>query len=134
MKKVVLLLFWLAVVLTGCGDPVVHEEKVDNVVRVFWHEHSSYSVMFKDPVTGGLHMRSFPKNICLRSGSAGIAIHDDIPLGEKMWVYAKIKREDFGDISPCIESLDIHIHSERNIEGGGWSHGKFGSGQTAVLY
>jgi len=33
----------------------------------------------------------------------------------------------------CLQSLEIHVWSEADIEGGGWDHGKFGRGQTSVI-
>ncbi len=54
----------------------------------------------------------------------------DLSQGSLMWVrYIKNFNFDFN----CLQLLEIHISSEKDIEGGGWNHGKFGRGQTSVI-
>lgn len=56
----------------------------------------------------------------------------DVPTNEKMWVEIRAKcGSSFS--ADCFERMTIHIHTPKEVEGGGWNHGKFGSGNTSVI-
>jgi len=59
-----------------------------------------------------------------------IKIFYDVPPGEPMY-YESQKKCKQGNVK--YEYLYIHIHSVKDIGGGGWNHGKFGRGNTSVL-
>jgi hypothetical protein len=57
-------------------------------------------------------------------------IYRDVPEGNSPWVYYEVTRQ-AGD--EHYSRLDIHVSSAAQIDGASWNHGKFGSGQTAVI-
>lgn len=137
MRIVIVFLLGLLVAgsLVGCAnEAVVSEERISNVVRVFWHEKDRYSIMVRKPGSKILSTKTFPKFLCHRSGGV-INIISDVENNDDMWVYAKIKTGELLNNEPgtCILRLDIHIKSEKNIEGGEWDHGKLGKGMTHVI-
>lgn len=117
-----------AVLMCGCSSRV-EEEQIDNVTRVFWHESNRYSFMVQDPATKHMRIISLPGYVC--GDSKGIQIVPDVAASQQMRVQSTIKYV-FGN-PPCIVSMKIHVRSERDVGGGGWNHGKFGSGQTTVV-
>jgi hypothetical protein len=124
-------LLLLALLTIGCGMRI-QEQKINNVVRVFWHEYSRYSVMVKEPNSNELKMIEFARYSCPRDDSGGgIHFYQDVETSKPMYInYKVMHRVGFGS---CVVQLDFHIHSENDVEGSGWNHGKFGSGRTAVI-
>jgi hypothetical protein len=87
------------------------------------HETYHYSVMLEADQTG------INKVIDLPVGDYTLV--SDVPEGNSPWVYIKsTTHAPVGDRSHCIW---IHIHNAQNIEGAGWNHGKFGSGNTIPI-
>ena len=117
MKKLFALVGLL--MLSGCGEP--QEITYRHVVRVMMHEPHRYTVFTKDPESPELSMLQFRY-----SSSAKVKLIVDVEEGQEMWIK---KRECMGE----LEVLEFHIHSPKDIEGGGWSHGKAGRGQTQVI-
>ena len=111
--------------LSGCGEPT--EDRIENVVAVYMHEVDHYSVAVADSNSASSRVE-----IAYLSGqynSRGrVKIFRDVPAGKMMWV----RRVRLNDMDSHVE-LEIHIHSTADIQGGGWNHGKFGSGQTVVI-
>ena len=114
----------------------ITENRTDNVVRVFWHEETRYSVMVQKPESAEIKTISFPRACWGRSKDnetrmiGNILILADVPDRSPMWVFSKIRDANFDG---CIELLEIHIHSVKDVEGASWNHGKFGSGSTTVI-
>ena len=54
----------------------------------------------------------------------------DVSADKKMWV---LTRGYYAGRDPVYEYVEIHIHAAKDVNGGGWNHGKFGSGQTNVI-
>ncbi len=130
MKRNVLAVV-ICALMVGCSSGEVSDERINNVVRVFWHEHDRYSVLVERS-EGVYSIVSLPANVCVHNG-AMVLIIADVPAREKMWVSAKIKRGASNDVNPCIKKMEIHVHSPKDVEGAAWNHGKFGSGQTSVI-
>jgi len=135
MKRLILrnliITFLLAIsslVFSGCGGRD-EEVRVDNVVRVFWHEGTLYSFHVREPNSVEIKLVFTHYTMCVNQRTY-TNILADVPLGNPMWVYYIINHN--WDRS-CLKVLEIHIHSEKDIEGGGWNHGKFGRGQTSVI-
>jgi len=128
MKKLAVV---ICALMMGCSSGEVSDERINNVVRVFWHEHDRYSVLVErsDSVYSTV---SLPVNTC-GSKKDAVLIIADVPAHEKMWVSAKIRHGSDLHANPCIEELKIHVHSLKDVEGGAWNHGKFGSGRTSVI-
>ena len=46
------------------------------------------------------------------------------------WIIIKLMKEIEKSLHDYLDYLELHIHSEKNLEGAGWDHGKLGSGTT----
>jgi len=110
----------------ACKPAEIKETRFDNIVRVFWHEENRYSVMLSEPTTNRLKIVSFPED------GSNVELIRDVPAGSPMWAESRIKERGWGG-PETILSLRIHIHSEKDIVGGGWNHGKLGRGKTTVV-
>lgn len=113
----------------GCEKAVVvpREDIVSNMVRVFMHDRSTYTLLVKNPNFDELEMKCY-------HWVERIRIKMDVPLEQAMW--AQVFWVPYGDAWPnvkVIKEIIIHIHSEKNIEGGAWDHGKLGRGTTNVI-
>lgn len=95
-----------------------------SVVRIFMHEKNHYTFYIQEPAKKEVQILSF-----MTVYSSLPKIFTDVPAGELSWIRVGAPFEN----SRYRWSLDIHIHSVSEINGGGWNHGKFGSGQTTVL-
>ena len=119
-----------SLVLLGCSERT-EEVRIDNVVRVFWHEGTRYSLQVRKPNSAEIETIAINNNMCGgKSPRDRIKILADVPLLDSMWVRYTVN---FNWNLDCLEALEIHIHSEKDIDGGGWNHGKFGRGQTSVI-
>ena len=114
-------------VLSSCNQqqqPVKHQVRLDNVVRVLMHQPGEYSIITKGI---GADSADLPMQY-IRSHHT--SLRQDVASKKSMWV------EYFppaGEPSYAMDSLVIHLHSAEEINGAGWNHGKFGSGQTVVI-
>ena len=101
---------------------------VKNVKRVFMHDPGRYSVLVQDP--GSLEYK--PLNVPgwgSASNCHSIRIFGDVPESDSIW----LRFHYIGEAGDLQRELEIHIRSEKDIEGGGWDHGKHGRGQTNIL-
>ncbi|KKR15133.1 MAG: hypothetical protein UT43_C0006G0003 [Parcubacteria group bacterium GW2011_GWC1_39_29] len=123
------LIIFLVIVITsisaGCGHKI-ETVRINNVVRVFWHEGTRYSVQVREPGSTEIKTYSLHGHMC----TGEPRIFTDVLPENSMWVKYVMDRN--WDLD-CLRSLEIHVWSETNIEGGGWDHGKFGHGQTYVI-
>lgn len=96
--------------------------KYPHVERVFMHDPGCYSFLYKDETSGQLY--SISKNT-FRS-SEYRARYKLIP---------DVKKEDFcwAEVDMNNYIITIHIHDASEVSGGGWNHGKFGSGSTTPI-
>ena len=130
MKKA--LWFVTLTLLVGCNCSnseytEMPDEKIGGVVRIFMHEPSRYSVMVQDPNSSELKTAEFNLyNFCRAK------IIADVPKDEKRWISLKSKKHNVSKRT-YYTSFELHIHSAEDINGAGWSHGKFGSGTTTVI-
>lgn len=132
-SKWILVLVAIIVIFTsvGCSDGPRENVVIENVVRVLYHEYNRYT-FFTQP--GGINSEIFKKTVDFgqyNNEDEKIHILPDVEAGRKNWV-----RYGFyisGSGSWTLIDAEIHIHSEKDIEGGGWNHGKFGSGATSVI-
>lgn len=141
-NKVILGIFVGALVLTGLiftglhfwiehekqvnAERLKQENKVENIARIFMHEPGVYSFLIADK-DGILHptdnYRYSPEHVKMPS---------DVPKGKLKWAREYYALDPRWPQNPT-RYLEIHIHSEKDIEGGGYNHGKFGRGQTSVV-
>ena len=57
----------------------------------------------------------------------------DVSKNQKMWARLVKNKSHKNDRDGEFYYLEIHVRSVTDIEGGGWDHGKFGSGSTHVI-
>ncbi len=135
MKKVFLLAIAAASALAcGCEEKrptervEVYREHIDNVVRVLMHLPGYYTFVVQVP--GSKEMRLETRGDAY--GYTTEKIFADVLEDERMWV--DVVHSSGGDDRVVLE---IHIHSEKNIEGSGWRRqtGKNGykKGETQVI-
>ncbi len=123
--------FLALIFLCGCfEDPKpVRAERVDNVVRVFMHKpNREYSFLVKNNETSEITTHYYRVD-------NGFRIFADASTDEKMWALLNVYRNsNNGSDYKCIS--EIHIYSEKNMDGGEWSEqrGKRTvTGQTNVV-
>lgn len=114
------------IALVGCSSEK-REFRVDNVVRVFWHEDTRYSVHVQQGSANEIEVQTYLVSCQERI----VRIFTDVPAGSKMWLAGRHYSNWIN--GACFSYLEIHVHSTQDIEGGGWDHGKFGRGQTTVV-
>jgi len=96
--------------------------KYPRVERVFMHDPGEYSFLYKDESSGQLI--SINKNIFkAKAYSAKYVLIPDVNNDDFCWAEV--------DMNNSI--ITIHIHDSSEIAGGGWNHGKFGSGSTTPI-
>ncbi len=128
---VVILVFFLTALLVlnfYSPEPVeglkLENGKLTNVVRILEHQPGKFSFYMK-----------IPDQTKLDTQVLSAKIHNyyiDVPVSENNWVSLKGNRRVVGnDVS--WDEIDIHIHNPEEINGGAWSNGKSGSGQTNVI-
>lgn len=123
--KGVIALFVLLIL--GCSTSRTEPVRIDNVSRVMMHERGRYTLMVEEP-DGRISLRSFGGSPCFYPETV---LFHDVPEGDPMWAtYRTVSRS---CENPCEELTELHVHSAEDINGAGWNHGKFGSGQTTVV-
>ena len=99
------------------------DRKYDHVERVFMNSTNSYTLYVRAAGGGidtvALHMNGPP------------LIVDDVPAGRPMW--ALYHAGDSSCVAGADDRYEIHVHSVRDVDGGGWNHGKGGNGQIEVV-
>ncbi len=119
-----MILFGFLLFVSGCSGSQTPpektgEEKIVNVLRIFMHTPNTYSVMMPGPQDSEIKLVTLPY--------APARFFVDVPVDEHMWVLVGKKSYGFPSV------IEFHIHSQKDIEGAGWNHGKGGSGQTIIV-
>jgi len=126
----------LAVIAFGIYSFVTREKlpvnivRVDGVDRVLMHEsnHYTFFVSRPDNTVGILDLRTF---------SGRVTVVEDMPADQPVRVEytCRCKEVPPNFVRWRAEPTEIYIrlHSVKEINGAGWNHGKFGSGQTTVV-
>jgi len=142
MKLVIILKLCItvAVFLFGCSSkeadiqqhyrPAVYK----NVERIFMHSRNEYTILYyADSERIELLSKAFVIDLCLEAGN--VKFVTDISQEHYNLVSLLEKQEDVTCWHCCGNALrvEMHIHSTADINGAGWSRGKFGSGQTNVI-
>ena len=98
------------------------------IVRAFMHETDNYTFLVNGRADE-LVLRSV--RVVARNETH---IFRDVPANEPMWVKYFEADEVCSNIHYCRAShLEIHLHSEEDLNTSGWDHGKFGRGETTIL-
>lgn len=119
----------LFVLITGCSEPKTIEGRIDNVVRVFWHQYAKYSVLV-DLGNNTHQMRDLPYYVCEGNHNEVVSIISDVATTNKMWVSWKLKTSSGG--GSCLREMSIHVHTPKDIGEGSWTCGK-STCQTSVI-
>ena len=115
MKNLIVILMFFIVGCSQAGHRI-HDIKREHIVRVFMHEPGDYSVLVNN--NGELVSKTF---------ACKIRLIRDVPYDEPMYYEGERNRDGY------FLRVEIHVHSEKDINGAGWNHGKFGSGQTVEV-
>ena len=132
MKKI-LCLIALITLLSACYKKSDSElsrapkiKTIENVDRIFLHKPYFYS----------FQIRERPDSIVAvpteQYTSSNIKIIYDVPKGKLLYIKHSRPSSRCGNAIE-VTFLEIHAHSPEDIGGGGWDHGKFGSGKTNVV-
>ncbi len=89
------------------------------------HEKGHYSILVEKSL-GKLYV---PEELPRCLGEVKLII--DVPKGQPGWAVAT-RAEEYG--KDYLTSLEFHLDSLDRLGGAGWNHGKFGQGQTDVVY
>lgn len=116
----------------GCGINLgtpPEPERFDRLVRIFLHErdmsnnHSTYTIWYPSEQSDEIQMRTFTcrnENI-----HVFVDVHDE---GDQAWALYRPRTD-----SRHPENLNFHLRAVEEVIGGGWNHGKFGSGRTEAI-
>jgi hypothetical protein len=124
MKRLILLL-GITALLSGCfsQEKPSSTTSIHDIVAIWYHEGSSYS--FTTVENNKLKNYGFGNDtLCTTE------VVLDLKPNEKPWATVTTHHLTFGETR---NSYIIHAHSISDIQGAGWNHGKFGSGQTTRL-
>lgn len=122
MKRFLFLI--LITTLSGCAMERMTQERVVEIQRVYMNEPGVYSFMYKNDNQIGV----------FGGGSTPYyhySIFDDVSEGKPMWV--KIIQGVYPSGYVDEVRYEAHIHSVKEVEGGGWDHGKSGRGTNVVV-
>ena len=105
--------------LCGCEDQwewvLFNTERINGVVRVFMHRPEEYSVMISNETD--LELKLYTYYI-----DDNFKIFEDAPANGEMWILIKRykRRADHDGDNVWIRLAEIHIHSEKDVNGGEW--------------
>lgn len=100
------------------------ESKRLELEQVMEHESNHYSVKYKAENNELIEINFGRQN-------NSVKIIADVPEGEPIWGLLNRAKTPRGRIDYL--GGEIHVHSGQDINGGGWNHGKYGSGQTVPV-
>jgi hypothetical protein len=124
----------LFVVLCGCQEKDKTKDiqkaciykKIDNISGVFMHERGHYTITYANENNKLIMIPIYQLYKTCSCNDLLPSITDDIIRTEEINIFADIPNDkvmwaetEFN--GKC--SLNIHIHSAKNIEGAGWRHG-----------
>jgi hypothetical protein len=131
MKRILaefLLAVWVVAILgilSGCALKHDEEVVVKDIVGISHHERDLYT--FRIQTDGSQEISRQTINFWNKPREIA-----DVPIGKKMWVKYTL-REIHGVSQPVKINGEIHFRNVKDIQGGGWDHGKHGRGTTTVL-
>jgi hypothetical protein len=121
--KIITGVILIASLLTGCQG-VLYEKK-ENIVSVYYHENDRYSVIVNE--NDELRSVSFINGL-------NVKIIADVKEGDSMWYEMEYTYSTFNGLKKNKKHfLNIHVHNHKDLNGGSWNHGKFGTGKTTKV-
>jgi hypothetical protein len=113
----------------GCSWTYSDPARIEGISRVLMHEPGAYTLLIDEP-DGRISRRTY---IGMCDPYATVQLFHDAPADKSMWAVHRTVDRGFWTGGTCAQLLEIHLHSSADINGAGWNHDKFGSGQTTVL-
>jgi hypothetical protein len=114
----------ISMTISACASGPMTETRYDNVRAVYMHEPGVYSFSVLEPTTKELKTLAFGRQ------NATYKLFADCPADKA--IYAVV-RQRYNWFTGGRVDVVIHVHDAKEIRGGGWNHGKFGSGTTTVI-
>ena len=140
MKKnsvIILAIFAVIVIFLGIsneanawGKKKTFDVKIENIERIHYHEGASFT--YWQRVEGHKIIPIRFRHSWWGYEKTKIIIYDDLKPDEKMWAIERGSGDPHEEGS-VVDYVEIHVHSIKEIQGGGWNHGKFGRGTTTVV-
>ena len=111
----------IMLIVTICNFSVQKEIKVEDIIRVFMNRPTEFTFMIQDLDSGNLLLKTYRVE-----HEEDVRIISDVLQENKIWMAKKRLRNGTG-------TLEIHVHSFKDLEGGGWDSGKFGHGKVHII-
>ncbi len=132
LKSALIFSILFAFIVSGCScfheKPAQRVVVIKNVKRILMHEEEYYTIFFKDTTDNSSQLLYMPIS-CSES-----RFFVDVPQGGESWVkFIVYYYPDISEYKPLVSYCEFHIKRAQEINGAGWDHGKFGSGQTTVI-
>jgi hypothetical protein len=133
LRRIIMFRFifcFLLITLVWYSETQAGEGRMDNVVRVFWHQSTTYSVLV-DVGNNTYRIKSLPYYWPCGGTADTVSIISDVAPSNKMWVSWKTEDGSWGTAA-CLSEMSIHVHTPKDIGEGSWSCGK-ATCQTSVI-
>lgn len=133
---------FLTIFLIGCSTNTtkkVEPTSVSGITRVFMHEPGYFTFLVENTDSkkvGQLRIKTNIDNvIIMKDLDEGQSIQIEYSCGkfQNEMYQCKSIPPNFSNWNVYALKLTIHLHSVKELDGAGWNHGKFGSGQTVVV-
>ncbi|MDP3792528.1 MAG: hypothetical protein Q8Q89_02245 [bacterium] len=137
------LVCFLVLFLFGCEERTRENTNpestvVSGITRILMHETNSFTFLVERADTHKVgQLRIYASKTTLFSD-----LKEDEPIRVEYRCRSSSRNEyyqcksipaDFSIWSTHPAELTIHLHSTKEVDGGGWNHGKFGQGSTTVI-
>jgi len=139
---VILVLSFLTISLVGCSTGVaekIEPTTVSGITRVFMHEPGHFTFLVKHAdgkKVGQLRVetyRDYTNIVEDLEENQSISVEYSCGSHRNEFYQCKSIPPNFSNWNVRAMKLTIHLHSVKEMDGAGWNHGKFGSGQTVVV-
>lgn len=121
--SLIIVAVWFCITLCQKPEGFDEKEHIQYVDRVFMGEPNDYTFIITHEDKSNTVWR-------VKSHFMHVEIFNDVPSHERMYVkYKKVWKQG----EAIYQYIYIHIHDLKDVEGGGWDHGKFGQGRTQVI-
>ena len=111
---------------------------INGVQRILMHEPKRYTFLVKQPNSDTLASLSsgdlwgggrMPRQFIFIA---------DVPGDKEMWLnlkYVVASKQEEGERKAIkkYDTMEIHVHTAKDVNGAGWDHGKYGQGQTTTI-
>lgn len=129
MKLLLVLVFGIVSTSFSCEHvkKPPRDEKVLNIQRILMHEPRHFTVLVQDSNTNIIKGRD------IEVSGDDIVYIPDVGESGTNWAVLHWDYLQENNYYHSVIKVTFHIKSPEIINGAGWNHGKFGSGQTEVV-